>query len=165
MAGSNYRRTRCELWPEAPPKALRRGGIQRIRHLGLSPSSKDGGTHDGRKMVKWRFLCRAITSLQSGLGEIPTDIEPPHIKQGLRMDEQQQEAGEIGRKPRKIQRKPIPRINLLRKRSSPFWLHDVDDTQRNGKGHAAGMLVVKGLLVLSFLVVCFALLGFFWMLT
>ena len=81
------------------------------------------------------------------------------------MDEQQQETGKIGRKPHKIQREPIRRINHLRKRSPPFWLHDVDGTQRNGKGHLAGMLVVKGLMVLSFPAVCFALLGFFWMLT
>ena len=81
------------------------------------------------------------------------------------MDEQQQESGKTERKPHTIQRKPIRRISHLRKKSSPFWLHDVDGTQRNGRGHAVGMLVAKGLLILSFLVVCFALLGFFWMMT
>ena len=81
------------------------------------------------------------------------------------MDEQQQESGKTERKPHTIQRKPIRRISHLRKKSSPFWLHDVDGTRRNGKGHATGMLVVKGLVAFTLLVVFFTLLVVFCMLT
>ena len=88
------------------------------------------------------------------------------------MEERQKGADKAQRKPDNIERKSNRRINHLREetkkaetRSSPFWLDDVDGRRRNEKLHAAGMLVVAGLVAFTFLVVCFSLLVVFCMLT
>jgi len=74
------------------------------------------------------------------------------------MEERQKGADKAQRKPDNIERKSNRRINHLREetkkaetRSSPFWLHDVDGRRRNEKLHAAGMLVVAGLVVFCML--------------
>ncbi|HBM77763.1 MAG TPA: hypothetical protein DD438_06595 [Verrucomicrobiales bacterium] len=78
------------------------------------------------------------------------------------MDERQKEGGETQRKPDTIQRKPIRRINHLRKRSSPFWLHDVDGTSSNRKSIASVKLVLKAFWAFMFLLAFVALwLGYY----